>query len=490
MSPWFRRPAGNPFVSMTPAERAIVVGLLAAVGVLTFPFALAAGDESRLMLYAAFLVYLCVLALPFLVRQWTPGIFHPLVFYVIWVGMQGLLRGEMVLPVTGLDYHRALSGATSGDLDLLVATSFLLETVAILSLYAGYVMAPRFRVRQFAVPQSQWLGIKSVLWVGVAGLGLLALATIGGGLDQVLMQRGIASDQRIGAQVGGHWGYLAGIGVVAPLVWLACDRHAVRSPLFWGVVIVALGIKFASTGSRGGTIGPLIMIGAIYVLQHRVVPYRAVLVGILAALVLVGGLGQYRLATMQAKTFDQVTVQGGPLDWMRAGVEEMQRGAGENSGQLAVLGRVPEEVPHLWGESYLSIPFIFVPSAVWGEKPDAAGKLNAARIYGNPLNAIPPGPVGEAYWNFSFPGIVVVFLLYGALLRLVEGFYRANPAHPLVLLVFVYILFHMQPHSPSVYGFFHALVPAVVIFASFLLPFDGRIRFKQPANALQKGRAS
>jgi len=473
---------------MTPGERAGIVGLLVIIAAATLPFALTAGDASRLILYLAFFAYLCVLALPFLLRQWTPSIFHPLVFYVIWVGVQGLLRGSMVLPVTGLDYHRTLSGPAAGDLDLLVATSFLLEAVAILSLYAGYVMAPRFRVRQFAVPKPQWLALKSAFWVGIAGLGLFALATIGGGLDQVLMQRGIASDQRIAAQVGGHWGYLAGIGVVAPLVWLACDRRAVRSPLFWGVVLVALAIKFASTGSRGGTIGPLIMIGAIYVLQHRVVPYRAVLVGVLVSLVLIGGLGQYRHATMQAKTFDQISVEGGPLGWMSTAVEEMQLGAGENSGQLAVLGRVPQDVSHLWGESYLSIPFIFIPSAVWGEKPDAAGKLTAARIYGNPLNAIPPGPVGEAYWNFSYPGVVMVFLFYGVLLKLVAGVYQANPGHPLVLIAFIYILFIMKPHSPSVYGFFHALVPALVIFASFVLRLNGEIRFWRSAGAVHKGR--
>ncbi|ROO32515.1 hypothetical protein SAHL_05025 [Salinisphaera orenii YIM 95161] len=466
---------------MTVAERVALVGLLALMGFMTMPFAIAAEASSRLLLYGGFVAYLFALSVPFIFRQWTPGVFHPLVFYVVWVGIQGLLRGEMALPVTGLDYHRALSGSAALDLNALVAESFLLDAAALVFLYTGYLLAPNFRVPRLAVPVARWPAVKSIIWLGIAGLGVVMLATIGGGLDQVLMQRGIASDQRIGAQVGGQWGFLAGTGVVAPLVWLVCDRRAVRNPLFWAILAAALVIKFAATGSRGGAIVPLIIIGAVYVLQSRNIPYSVVLTGIIVALVLVGGLGQYRQATMDAENLGGVAVQGGPMQWMGQAVNEMEGGAGENNGQLAVLGKVPTQVPYLLGESYLSIPFVFVPSAVWGDKPDAAGKLNATRVYGNPLNAIPPKAVGEAYWNFSYVGVVFVFMLYGASLKALAAMFRANSNHPIILVLFVYVLFYLQPHTPSIYGFFHAAVPAVFILLSFLVRVDGRMRFQDPA---------
>lgn len=467
MSSWVRRPVISPFVAYTLAERAFVLGLLVAIALMTLPFAIVAGDASRVMMYGAFALYLGVLALPFATSRFTPGIFHPLVFYVVWVGIQGLLRGQLALPITGLDYHRALSGPAAADLDALVAMSFLLDSVALLSLYAGYSLIPNFRARTLAVPKVRWLALKSMLWVGTAGMGLLALATIGGGLDQVLMQRGIASDQRIAAQVGGQWSYLAGIGAVVPLVWLACDRKAIRNPLFWSVVAAALGLKFASSGSRGGVIMPLIMIGAVFALQHRRVPYRAVLVGVVIALIVVGGLGQFRLSTMKTEAVYDVRIETGPMEWIKLAVEEMRTHSGENSGQLAVLGSVPSGVPHLWGKSYLSIPFIFIPSAIWGEKPDAGGRLLSTRIYNNPLNTIPPLSVGEAYWNFSYPGVVGVFLLFGVTLKLVASCYYANPEHPLVVLIFVYVLFLLQPNSDRAYSFFHALIPLLLIYWSF-----------------------
>lgn len=155
--------------------------------------------------------------------------------------------------------------------------------------------------------------------------------------------------------------------------------------------------------------------------------------------------------------------------WLNAAIDELASNSGVNSGQLAVLGRVPNEVDYLFGESYLSIPFVFVPSAILGSKPEAAGKLNATRVFGRPLTAIPPGSVGEAYWNFSYFGVFAVFLVYGIVLRFAGSVYTANPRHPLVIVSFVYVLFNLQPHSPTIYDFFHLLVPAVVIWLSMIV---------------------
>ncbi len=475
MSNWFKRPTDSVFVALTPAERSVAIALLCVIGLLVGPFALGTGISNGFLLYGAFLIYLSVLALPFLWPRFRVGIFHPIVFYVIWVGIRGLLEGKVVLAASGLDYHRALGAIPSNELNKLAAEAFLLEGIALLALYAGYSFAPRFRFPVMALPRIGAPALKTAGWIGVSCAALWIFAAIGGGFDTVLMQRGMASDERIAAQIGGHWNFLATVGTIAPLVWLACKPRATQRPIFWLLLFAALAINFAVTGSRGGTIVTLIMIGSLWMLHHRKIPYKVILVGILGSLITVGSLGQYRAATQQASTFEQVDVKVDISDWALSAFEELQKGGTKNSGYIAVLGRVPESVPHLWGESYLSIPFIFIPSAVWGDKPDAAGKLNAIHIYERPLTAIPPGPVGEAYWNFSYIGVVLVFLLYGALLKLVATFYRTNPGHPLVITVFLYVLFNMQPHTPSIYEFFHAVIPALVILGTFVLPLDERL---------------
>ena len=352
--------------------------------------------------------------------------------------------------------------------------------MALVSLYLGYALTPRFHVPTWRVPTPSGIAWKSILWIGVSAVGLFMIARYAGGIEGALMQRGIASTQRVGAQVGGQWNWLASIGVVVPLIWMAFDKGAARRLMFWVVLLTAIAIKFSATGSRGGTIVPLIMVGVIWMFHHRTVPYRAIVVGVFLALVMVGALGEFRSATQKAQSFDEVAVQSSFGQWLGSSVAELGRKSGENSGQIAVLGKVPSDEGYLFGESYLSIPFVFVPSAVWGDKPDAAGKLVAKRIYERPLTAIPPGPVGEAYWNFSYLGVVSVFLLYGVFLRFVGSVYTANREHSLVMVVFVYVLFNLQPHSPSLYDFFQLLVPAVVIWLSMIVGVPGVMRRRAP----------
>ena len=476
----FRRPSEPPFVALTPAEVGAAVILIAVVGLVVGFIVLATGGTNQGLVYLAFVVYLVALALPFVWPGFRPGIFHPLVFYVIWLGFKGLLEGEAALAASGLPFHRALTGLSGAELNSLLAKSFLLETLALVSLYVGYALTPRCHMPTWRVPKGHGIGWKSVLWVGVSAIALLVLVRYAGGIDGLLMQRGIPSTERIAAQVGAQWNWLAGIGVVVPLIWLAFDARAVRRPLFWLVLIAALMIKFAATGSRSGVVLPLIMIGVIWMLHYRTVPYRAIVVGIVLALVMIGALGEFRAATQKVQSFEEVGVQSSFGQWLRAAVDELGRRSGENSGQIAVLGKVPSEEGYLFGESYLSIPFVFVPSAVWGDKPDAAGKLVAKRIYERPLTAIPPGPVGEAYWNFSYLGVVSVFLLYGVFLRFVGSVYTANREHSLVMVVFVYVLFNLQPHSPSLYDFFQLLVPAVVIWLSMIVGVPGVMRRRAP----------
>lgn len=275
-----------------------------------------------------------------------------------------------------------------------------------------------------------------------------------------MLQRGIASDQRIGAEIGGQWHYLAGVGTIVPVVWLAFDRDAVKHPVFWMVALFSAFLVFAATGSRSSAIWPFILTALMWALRHRTIPYRALWVAAAIAIVLVGLLGEFRAATRGAATLADVEFQAEIWSSAQAGYEEMVRRSTTTNGRIAVLGSVPDRVDFLLGESYLSIPFVVVPSRLWpGDTPDAAGKLNATYIYGNPLTGIPTGPVGEAYWNFSYPGVIVVFLVFGCVLRFAASLYRANSDHPLIIPVYLYTIIALAPGSNEIYNFIHSIVP-------------------------------
>lgn len=415
-------------------------------------------------------LYLIILGLPFFWPNFQPSLFHPIVFYVFWHGFRGLIEGKFALTVSGLPYHLALTGHTKSDLDQLIIEAFLLESISFLCLYLGYSLFTGYSSFHLPNPTPSTIGCKAFFWLLISAFGLYIIAVHAGGILSLFLQRGLPSDLRISSELGGQWNYLAGIGTIIPLVWLASAPNAIKRSSFWLLVIAVLMIKFAATGSRGGTIGPLIMLGTIWILQHRKVPYKIIILGAFLAMTIVGFLGEFRSATqkIQIKDFESIKIETTFSNWLDSFFGEVQENEGIKNGQLAVLGKVPEEVPYLYGESYWSIPFLFIPNVLLPfEKPDAAGKLNAERIFKQPLTAIPPGPVGEAFWNFSYPGVIFLFFFYGAFLRIISNLFYKNPDNSLLLFVYVLVLFVFSPTTPAIYEFFQLLIPGLLIWFSF-----------------------
>lgn len=458
----------SPYLALLPLERGAFVGGLVLIVVVSGIFSFGSLDGSHPLLYAAFLSYVGVLALPLFGRFLrTPGLFHPLFFYATFMGLRSLLEGDAVLGATGLEFHRAMPGMSRTELDLVAAQSFLLEAVSLVALYLGYGLLRKLRVTRLAQPsQPRRLAWAAVMWMMLPTVAVLILSIEAGGLGNLLLQRGIPSDQRIGAQIGGHWHYLAGVGTIVPVVWLAFDRTAAKNPVFWAVALFATFLVFAATGSRSSAIWPFILIGLMWALRHRTIPYRSLCIAAAIAIVLVGLLGEFRASTRGADRLADLEFEAEIWSSAQAGYQEMVRQSTTNNGQIAILGSVPGRVDYLFGQSYLSIPFVLVPGGIWPwDTPDAAGKLNATYIYGTPLSGIPAKPVGEAFWNFSYAGVVMVFMLFGSVLRFAATVYQANSEHPLVIVIYLYTIMTLAPGSNEMYNFVHTLIPIAGFYA-------------------------
>jgi oligosaccharide repeat unit polymerase len=477
----------SPFLALSQLERAVFLAGLGLVALFVVLYALISPEGAHPIVLASFLAYVLVVALPLfrgLLR--SPGFFHPLFFYGSWMGLRSLLTGDAVLAATGLDFHRALGVLGTSEFDFLIVKYFLLEALALLALYAGFAVSRKLKVpklRPSSVPARMTLS--ALLWMLVPTIGVVMLAAELG-LGGLLLQRGIASDQRLGAEIGGHWHILAGAGTVVPVVWLAFDRRAAVNPVFWVVSLYAALLVFVATGSRSSAIMPFITIALMWGLRNRTVPYRALWLGAFIAIVLIGVLGEFRAATREISDLSQLHFETNVVQGAQLGLEELVAGSTTNNGQIAVLGSVPQDVPYLLGRSYLSILFVPIPSVLLPfEKPDAAGKLNAALIYGNPLTGIPTTAVGEAFWNFSYFGVLAIFLLYGAFLRALTSLYLENSENALVIVVFLYVLTALLPGSNEVFNFMHRFVPVLAFF--LFLIFVSRIRFRRADPALKSG---
>ena len=466
---------------MTAAERGSVILIIILVWFGVGLVQIRSGDVTLIPVYMGFSCYLIVLALPFVMRDFRPGIFHPLVFFVLWSGVKGLLTGQAALAATGLETH---SSPLIRDIELnsVLAEYFLLETVALLALYAGYGFAPRFHLpvlKQKITVGVEW---KSVFWIGIAGVGVIMMLRHAGSLEMLLFQRGVASTDRIASNIGGHWVWLAGIGTIVPLFWLACDATAYKRPLFWAVLASAMAFKFLTTGSRSGTVLVLIFVILVWSLRNRRISYLSIILGALSVLALVGILGEFRAATQQSrvKVLDEIALRGGIAEWANSSIQEMGSRHGQNSGELAILAVVPEKVSHIWGQSYMSMPFALIPSALVENKPRAGGKLVSDLIFNRPLTGIPPGAVGEAFWNFSYLGVVAVFAAYGAFLKLVAKIYLKNSSNPLILTGFLLVLVQLEPQSIKFFDFIQQIVPlvAIYLFANYRLSAAKPSRFQ------------
>jgi hypothetical protein len=87
-------------------------------------------------------------------------------------------------------------------------------------------------------------------------------------------------------------------------------------------------------------------------------------------------------------------------------------------GDIRSLGGVyqlvPDEIPYIYGESYLGILFMFVPHAVWPSKPDFEIRGEITRkVFPKHHASYPLTLVGEALVNFSLPGVIYVFFIIG-----------------------------------------------------------------------------
>lgn len=443
---------------------------------------------SLLLVFLSFFWYMVILFMPVYLYRQKGGWFHPLVFTALWWGLFRDVMPRLAIFANGLEYHRVASFVPGINMDYLVAQSLILSIVGVIAMYAGYICSGNFRVPKLKFDEPRYVKVKVSCVAMISALSLFVLVREAGGIGSLMVQRGMASDMRITAEIGGHWQMLVSLFPTACLVWLAIVPKVWRDPFFYSLFALALLMIYIATGSRSSIVVPLLIAIAIWSLHYRKLPYGK---GILVAIVtvfLIGVLGEVRDKSRRVDTVTEIHLESGFIDGIQLGLETITVNKGEFDGFYGILAKVPEEVDFLWGESYLSIPVAPIPRAIWPSKPEAGGKLNAAYIFGNPLSGIPPGNIGEAYWNFHVPGVIIVMLLFGVVLKWFARLYVQNDGAGWVVAVYLFTLFYLQPNSPSFYSWFHAIIP-IVLFIIFFQGFPVLSVVRRNMNSPQGDRS-
>lgn len=309
-------------------------------------------------------------------------------------------------------------------------------------LTAGYLCAPAStrssgigRRAHLATGHVQIAVLLSAL-VGFIAFMAYAQATGGIGLGQLSAKRTTITGAELDQSFQSHGG-LRVINTYAQLAfWLQtayyCYRGLPHGPTtlrFWW--LAALFINAAMLPLYASTRSDLIyiVIGALLIefcLRRSSVNVRTIGVAAVSVLVIGSAMTSLRSTSTEESQTASVDAQS-----MVAGFV-LSRTVADVATTSHIIHVVPEGLPYANGRTitaWLSAP---IPRSVWPGKPIISlGPEIGRSIYGNDRSGVPPGVVGEAYWNFGLTGVLVLPFLAGlGLRRLHETWARSATVSP------------------------------------------------------------
>ena len=464
--------SSHPFVSISARDRGLILlaffGYLTLVGCLSYAY----GVHASVWVFLSLSLNICLLSLPFLLRRRELGWTHPVVMHslLLFVGAHAV---RTPIYVRGLDYHLALPGWQADQLAGLVAYELFVSSLALGAYYIGFFSpfeppVPRLHFR----PPRAVIG-KSLLAIAVAlGVFFLYVRSQGGISGHLLSWVEVGRVDAIKGE--GHWLKISRLGGLTALLWLAYDRKALRRPLFWAAGLSCAMINFLGSGSRSSVIFLLIVGTLIWLIgKRRFSPLRTLGV-ILLCLLIIASLGRLRRGLFSGEVNWQALYAVGAVDSFLESVDELRFRYGSLDSAYPVLARVPEEVDFLYGKSYLTLIALPIPRAVWPEKPGTVGKLAGEVFYGVKAG-IPPGAVGEAYWNLHIPGVLLLFGLFGLFHRAMARFLKIYRDHPGAVAIYALTIFWSQPSISAAAEWIYMMASVLA-----LLWLGGALRFSPP----------
>jgi hypothetical protein len=457
------RDDSSPFLRMPEGWRLfIVVFLLVYEWLFPTIAALNNPDANALFLPRMLIqfVYVLLLCLPLIFYRREYGFLHPLILPTLFATAKEIakfpaaLTSPLQLPLVSFEVSSASQAVsihhlTYGELAWTRLEYGAVQVLALVCFYAGYFAFTRARGDWLRFHRPRNLGpicFAATMFCVVVGAVFVQL--YGGDLSSYLV-----------AMRGGRHGTLAGNGqflqiasfaVLPALVWFAYRRRLGFNP--WWLLAIVLGslATIVTTGSRSDLILPLLALVLLWWQKAGRVLIVPTIALVIVGTLVIGAFGSIR------QDYNSTTINTSVLDPSSAGENvahaqaEFERRNSLETDFAAFAGAGQNEL--LLGRSYIGAATFFIPRALWPEKPFNGGVYNqAVNFAGRSVSeykvgknhGIPMGPVTEAYWNFSLPGVIVIFFLFGMFFRELSAIVwrNANEAGALVAAVWITLSF-------------------------------------------------
>lgn len=459
---------GFGLINITQFQR--VAALVFGFGALLIILSVAVlGDSQVSSFTVSFYALKAILLLAPLVVVRNPGYWlHPLIFIGIWDFVLIVLP-ESSLIISGMVSHPGLDGVTSDVIADSLNIKLLMDCLAIIATYLGFYLARGVPALRLVHAQPSALSYKLIFVAAFSFVGIFVLANAAGGIEALVLQRGVDTDQRVFAKIGGgHWHVLAALMGPAVLIAAALMDRPLRSPIFWVVLCIALIGKFVVTGSRGGTLSILVLLFFILAARKGQIKMGRMFVFALSVLLIVGVMSDFRTQSRKMTSVSNYQYQSSIGDTTQRALGVFSKYSSQGNSDYPIYALVPESKPLLLGESYFSILVAPIPRALWAGKPMGVGRKASETFMPYKKGGVPPSAAGEAYWNFHVVGVVLVFLLWGVFLRFVWKSVAVRRM-PGVMALYVVTIFYLEPHTSAVYTWLHMFVPGVLILIFYCM---------------------
>ncbi len=457
------------FIALSSTARALLLAYLF-VYVIYQPAVLTYfSDGYSWMMYFIDTVNELLIFLPIIFYRREFGWLHPLIFPLVFglarqIGANPELLLGIFFPEQLSDYmsvsHILFYDWRQSDLNFSYIWGKMLNIISLSFYYLAFFYS---KPKQWNINFAKPTQLKSKVFIIVA-VSFVVFFTY------MITKGGISSHLLSWAQ--GRFNALAGDGPIfvfvkmAPfsvLIWYAFDKQTERNPIFWLALLTTTPLQFLLTGSRSS----IVYLGTLFILisiwkRGQIPKLRIVVFGALA-IVLIGLLGNIRSSTFKGDIEWESFVDVSIFELVEDTQEEIKR-RNESNGYLAVIATVPNEVDYLYGESYIGTILFFVPRFIWPSKPRGAGALAGERIFNKSSGAgVPPGSVGEAYWNFSTFGVILIFALYGYFHKWLAVNYRLYHNEAGYFIFYIITLTIFSPTGIAMVSYFHAIIPVFLI---------------------------
>ncbi len=292
---------------------------------------------------------------------------------------------------------------------------------------------------------------------------------------------------------------LLGFGTIALLVWAAWAQPATkRAKWAFGLITFEVCAYYAIAGTRTRVFLSLLMIGVVTHYLWRPWRLRAVLAGVLLVVVFAAGLLGVRQATSRESIGEALSSAPAYIVDPRGILNDTTEFDGVFLATTVVGSphHYRHKAPFKYGEGLLDAFHSYVPHRIDPNKPESGDVAFRKLVWGNELAAGRPITViGDLWYDFGFPGVVVGSLLFGLVARALLGLVAGRKGDPgyeyrVVLYATGLVVLYMElitTYSVAI-GFVITFVLPFLVAMHLIRPFSERIG-RQVAGSRIRSRA-